>query len=194
MKKQIANIVSLSRVAGSIVLFFCKEISNLFLIVYVLCGFTDLIDGPIARKTNSTSTLGASLDTIGDVLTYLALTKILISNKLVPYWILAWIISAGGLFGACAVLTKLKFQKFYLPHTYLGKIFGGAVFVLPVAMRLMPGAIWMAVICSIASIHAIELFYIQLKSKTPEDFVPTAFHVNKQANKQLTESSTDDTV
>jgi CDP-diacylglycerol--glycerol-3-phosphate 3-phosphatidyltransferase len=53
MKKHIANIVSLSRVAGAIILFFCKDISALFLSVYVFCGFTDLIDGPIARKTDS---------------------------------------------------------------------------------------------------------------------------------------------
>lgn len=181
MKKHIANIISLSRVAGAVILFFFKEISTFFLIIYVLCGFTDLIDGPIARKTKSSSTLGASLDTIGDVLTYLALVKILIFKKSVPVFILVWIISAGILFGICAAITKRKFGKFYLPHTYLGKIFGGSVFVLPITMQFMPGAIWMSVICSIASIHAAELFYIQLKSKVAQDFVPTAFHIEKEA-------------
>lgn len=179
MKKHIANIISSSRILGAVILFFCHEISTFFLVIYVLCAFTDLIDGPIARKTNSTSTLGASLDTIGDVLTYLALTKILISKKSVPVWILVWIISAGVLFGVCAVTTKHKFGKLYLPHTYLGKIFGGSVFVLPITMQFMPGEIWMSVICSIASIHAAELFYIQLKSKTARDFVPTVFHIEK---------------
>lgn len=177
MKKQIANIVSFSRIIGAVCLFFCKEISPVFLSIYIFCGFTDLIDGPIARKTNSSSTLGASLDTIGDVLTYLALTKILISKKLVPLWIFIWIVCAGILFGICAVITKLRFKKVFLPHTYLGKIFGGSVFVLPLAMQIMPGVIWMSVICSIASIHAIELFYIQLKTKAPRDFVPSVFHL-----------------
>lgn len=159
-------------------MFFCNEISPLFLSIYIFCGFTDLIDGPIARKTNSSSTLGASLDTIGDVLTYLALAKILISKKLVPLWIFIWILSAGILFGVCAIITKSRFNKFYLPHTYLGKIFGGTVFVLPLAMQIMTNEIWMSVICSIASIHAIELFFIQLKSQTPRDFVPSVFHIS----------------
>lgn len=179
MKKHIANIVSLSRVVGAAVLFCMNSISKPFLTVYVLCGFTDLIDGPIARKTNSSSELGASLDTIGDVLTYLALTKILIKQKLVPWWILAWILSAGVLFGICAFVSKHRFKKLYLPHTWLGKIFGGSVFVLPIAMQFMPGEAWMSVICSIATIHAFELFYVQLKSKEALPFVASALHVNK---------------
>ena len=177
MKKHIANILSLSRVVGAVVLFSMKSISKSFLVIYVLCGFTDLIDGPIARKTNSSSELGATLDTIGDVLTYLALTKILIKQKEVPIWILIWIISAGILFGLCTFVSKKRFNKFYLPHTYLGKIFGGSVFVLPIMMQFMPGYVWMAVICSIATINAIELFYVQSKSSVAKPFVPSAFHV-----------------
>lgn len=179
MKKHIANIVTLSRVIGAVVLFCMKTISTSFVVVYVLCGFTDLIDGPIARKTNSSSALGASLDTIGDVLTYLALTKVLVMQRLVPWWILVWILSAGVLFGACAILSKHRFKKLYLPHTWLGKIFGASVFVLPIAMQFMPGEVWMAVICSIATVHAFELFYVQAKSKEAKPFVSSAFHVNK---------------
>lgn len=179
MKKHLANIISLSRVAGAIALFFFNDISTAFLIIYVLCGITDLIDGPIARKTNSTSPLGATLDTVGDVATYLALTKVLIIKKLVAGWILAWILSAGILFGVGALISKRRFGKLYLPHTYLGKIFGGVVFVLPLAMQFMPGYVWMSVICSIATVHAFELLYVQSKNKTAEDFVPSALHVNK---------------
>lgn len=176
--KYLANIISSSRVIGAIILFLFKDITPSFLIIYVLCAFTDLIDGPIARKTGSTSPLGATLDTVGDVMTYLALTKILITKKLVPTWILVWIISAGVLFGICSFVSLKRFGKFYLPHTWLGKIFGGSVFVLPIMMQFMPGEVWMAVICSIATVHAFELFYIQLKSDKAQSFVPTALKIN----------------
>lgn len=179
MKKHIANIVTLSRVIGAVVLFFCDEISTLFLSVYIFCGFTDLIDGPIARKTGSSSELGATLDTVGDVMTYLALTKILIMKKLVPLWIFLWILSAGIMFGCVSLVSKHRFNRLYLPHTWLGKIFGGAVFVLPVAMTIMSEKIWMSVICTIATVHAFELLYIQLRSKTALPFVNSVFHVNK---------------
>ena len=92
-------------------------------------------------------------------------------------WILIWIISAGILFGLCTFVSKKRFNKFYLPHTYLGKIFGGSVFVLPIMMQFMPGYVWMAVICSIATINSFELFYIQSISTVAKPFVPSAFHV-----------------
>ena len=179
MKKHLANIVSSSRIIGAVALFFCSSISKTFLAIYIFCGFTDLIDGPIARKTNSTSPLGASLDTVGDVATYLALTKILIMKKLVPDWILAWILSAGVVFGIGALISKKRFNKLYLPHTWLGKFFGGFVFVLPIAISLNIGTPWMAVICSVASIHSLELIYVQSKNKEAKDFVPSAFHIEK---------------
>lgn len=179
MEKHIANIVTMTRVIGATLLFTRSKIDLVFLSVYVFCGFTDLIDGPIARKLGSSSALGATLDTIGDVLTYLALTKILINNNLVPVWIIIWILCAGVLFGFCAFISKRRFNKFYLPHTYLGKIFGGSVFVLPLGMQFMPKNICMSIICTIASIHAIELFYIQLHNYKADPFVPSAFHINK---------------
>ena len=179
MKKHVANIISLSRVAGAVALFFFNSLSKAFLAIYVFCGLTDLIDGPIARKLNATSPLGATLDTVGDVATYLALTKVLIIKKSVPGWILAWILSAGVVFGIATFISKHRFNKFYLPHTYLGKIFGGAVFVLPIAMQFMPGYVWMSVICSIATVHAFELIYVQSKNKDADDFVPSALHVKK---------------
>ncbi len=185
MKKHLANIVSFSRIVGAVGLFFCNDITAVFLSVYIFCGFTDLIDGPIARKTGSTSTLGASLDTVGDVATYLALTKILIKNRLVPKYILIWILSAGVLFGGCALVSRCRFKKLYLPHTYLGKFFGFAVFILPVCMKLMSPEIWMSVICGVATIHAAELFIIQLKNEKPQDFVPWVFSLIKRTESGL---------
>ena len=180
MKKHLANIVSFSRIIGAVVLFFQNDFSTLFLSVYVFCGFTDLIDGPIARKTKSTSTIGATLDTIGDVATYLALTKILILKKMVPVWILIWILSAGVVFVGDAFISKHRFNKIYLPHTYLGKIFGGVIFVLPLAIQVVPKEIWLSVICTIASIHAFELLFIQSKNVSADDFVATAFHIKSE--------------
>ncbi len=179
MKKHLANIVSSSRIIGAFALFCLNDFTPLFLGIYVFCGFTDFIDGPIARKTKTSSTLGAALDTIGDVLTYLALVKILVIQNLIPTWAIIWL-------GACIVvgfvvafISQGRFKKFYIPHTYLGKSLGGAIFVLPIAAKIMPINIWLIVILTTMSINLIECIYIQLRSKAPEDFVATVFHVNK---------------
>ena len=181
MKKHLANIVTSSRIAGAIILFLCTEFSTLYLGVYVYCGLTDFIDGPIARKTGSASSLGAALDTIGDVLTYLSFVKILILQGLIPPWLLIWL-GVNIVFGFIAAFFALKkFGKFYLPHTYLGKGLGGFIFILPIAVHFNFGEPWMAVICTVMSIAVLEIFYIQIRNKTAKDFIPTIFHVDKKS-------------
>ncbi len=185
MKKYLANIVTSSRIVGSAILFCCNDFSTLYLCVYCYCGFTDFIDGPIARKTGSASALGAALDTIGDVLTYLSLVKILIVQKLVPGWLLIWL----GVLIVCgfgvAFLSLRKFNKFYIPHTYIGKLLGAIVFFLPLAVQIMEPQTWEFVICAFITTVLLEAAYIQLRSKEAKDFVASIFHVNKDTEKEL---------
>ncbi len=181
MKKHLANIVSSTRIVGAAVLFCLSEFSPLYLAVYCFCGFTDFIDGPIARKFGTTSALGAALDTIGDVLTYLSMVKVLLIQKQIPGWLLIWL-GINIIIGfVAAFYAQKKFHKFYLPHSYLGKSLGGIIFMLPLAMQIIDGQIWMAVICAVMSLVLAEIFYIQAKSTEPQDFVATIFHVNKPA-------------
>lgn len=179
MKKYLANIVTSSRMVGAAVLFMCNEFSPLYLGVYCFCGFTDLIDGPIARKTNSSSALGAALDTIGDVLTYLSLVKVLVVQRLIPSWLLIWLAVCIALGFGVAFYSSHKFNKFYIPHTYLGKLLGGSIFFLPLVMQVIDGQIWMAVIMINMTLNLLECFYVQYKSTEAKDFVASAFHVKK---------------
>ncbi|MDE6124297.1 MAG: CDP-alcohol phosphatidyltransferase family protein [Eubacterium sp.] len=165
MKKQLANNISSSRILCAVGLFFFSEITSLFMTIYVYCGFSDLIDGPVARKVGNVSVLGARMDTAGDVLTYFALTKILIIQQLIPFWALLWFgITLAG-FVASAVISKIRHGKFYFVHSLFGKILGGVVFILPFALKLISSSICVGIICSTASIAAIESIFIQLKSK-----------------------------
>lgn len=189
MKKHLANIISSSRIIGACALLCMTSFTPLFLVIYVICGMTDLIDGPIARKYNCTSALGAALDTIGDVLTYLSIVKVLVMQHLIPSWLLIWLFTLIALFFGVAFYALKKFGKFFLPHTYIGKGLGAMVFVLPVMMQVMDGRIWMALICSVITLHYFESFYVQIKSIEPYDFVPSAFHVKKENEKALSKST-----
>lgn len=66
MVKQTANIITGFRIVGSIFLLPLSVFTLEFYIVYLLCGLSDMIDGTIARKTDSVSELGSKLDTIAD--------------------------------------------------------------------------------------------------------------------------------
>lgn len=51
LKKQIANIITGCRIICSILMVLFSVYSTGFLIVYLLCGFSDMVDGAVARKT-----------------------------------------------------------------------------------------------------------------------------------------------
>ncbi|MCH5190973.1 MAG: CDP-alcohol phosphatidyltransferase family protein [Oscillospiraceae bacterium] len=165
MKKHIANIISISRIIAASTLFIFSEITSGFLAIYIYCGFSDLIDGPIARKLGTVSIFGAKMDTMGDVLTYLSLAKILIIQNLIPFWfyIVEGIAFVGFL--VSAIISKKKHGKFYFVHSRFGKIMGASMFILPLAIQLINERIYIGIICAISNIAAGESVYIQLKSK-----------------------------
>ena len=85
MKNQIANIITGSRILCSILILFCTVFSVWFYATYLLCGFTDMVDGTIARKTNTISEFGARLDTVADFVV-VSLIKLLPSIH-IPIWL-----------------------------------------------------------------------------------------------------------
>ena len=92
MKKQIANIITGCRIFCSILMIFFPVFSAEFYITYLICGFTDMIDGTVARKTNSISEFGAKFDTVSDLI-FIAVSLF----KLFPVihitkWLWIWIV------------------------------------------------------------------------------------------------------
>ena len=168
-RKQCANMISVARILAAISLYFFSKVSYPFVIVYVFCGLTDVLDGYLARKLNTTSTLGALLDTIGDVLTYFGFAKLLFMQHLVPLWAFLWFIAilSGNVVGG--VIAKKRFGEFYLVHSFFGRVVGGLLFVLPLMLRVTQNiennnCYCLAVLGVVGTLSAIEAIYIQLKS------------------------------
>ena len=180
LKKQLANIITGSRILGAITLFFFDSFSPAFLTIFILCAFSDAIDGPIARKTNSTSMLGNFLDTMGDFFTYIAMGKVLIVQNIVTGGLITWLV-VGVLFGICvAGYAKYKFNKFYLTHTYLSKLMGFMLFALPIVMQFTDGFVWMIIIGVGLCLNLVEILIIQIIIDEPIGNTKSVFHVKKQ--------------
>ena len=78
VKKHIANLITCCRILCSILMMFFPAFSVPFYIAYLICGLSDIADGPIARKTGSACVFGARLDTVADfVFVLVSLVKIL---------------------------------------------------------------------------------------------------------------------
>lgn len=52
MKRYIANIITSCRILFAIAMLFFELFSFGFFVMYLICAFTDMIDGTIAMKTN----------------------------------------------------------------------------------------------------------------------------------------------
>ncbi|MBO6094368.1 MAG: CDP-alcohol phosphatidyltransferase family protein, partial [Oscillospiraceae bacterium] len=61
-----ANIITFFRITAGIALFFCPMFSPAFYVLYIVAGLSDMLDGFVARKTDTVSEFGSRLDTIAD--------------------------------------------------------------------------------------------------------------------------------
>ena len=156
MKAHIANIITASRVLGSISLIFFPTFSLGFYIIYIICGFTDMIDGTIARNTNSVSNLGAKIDTVAD-LVFVTVSMIKTLPKLhIPSYFWIWIIVIG-IIKICSILWGIIYKRMFISHhTALNKITGLLMFLLPLTRSFIEQKYSIFAVCAIATFAAIQ--------------------------------------
>ena len=156
MTKHIANILTSCRILGSILLLFFPVFSLPFYILYLLCGFSDMIDGTVARKTNSASQFGSGLDTIADLVFVVAAMCKLLPALHLPRWLWIW----GGVIAimklANIVWGFVRSKKLVAYHSALNKTVGLLCFLLPLTLQLIEPTYSFAVVCIIATIAAIQ--------------------------------------
>ena len=166
MRKHIANILTGCRILGSILLLFFPAFSLEFYIIYLLCGFSDMIDGTVARKTNSTSEFGSKLDTAADLVFVVVSLLKLLPVICIPQWLWIW----GGLIAAVKIgnITwgYVSKKQFLSLHTMMNKAAGLMLFLLPLTISFVELKYSSIAVCSIATFAAIqEAVYIAAGSK-----------------------------
>ncbi len=97
---------------------------RLALLVFLLAGFTDLLDGLIARRFNQRSELGSFLDPIADKLllvsSFLVLTVGADLLVRIPLWLTVAVISRDILLVTAVIVINLSLGK----HLFLPSIYG----------------------------------------------------------------------
>ena len=132
----VPNLLSLLRLAGVplfLWLLLGPRADGWALAVLMIGGFTDWLDGKLARLLNQYSTLGALLDPAVDRLYILAALVALGARDVVPWWVVAVLVGRDLVLGACLpVLRARGYGPFRV--TYLGK---SATFLLLYAFPLL---------------------------------------------------------
>ena len=159
MKRYLANLLTGSRIFGSLLLALLPACSIPFYAVYGLCGLSDMLDGPIARRTGSAGAAGARLDTAADILfAAVSLGKLLPALQL-PAWVLIWAgaIAAIRVLGAAAGF--LRYHKLVSIHSALNKAAGLLLFLFPLTLHGTQPQASAAVVCAVATAAALQEGY-----------------------------------
>lgn len=152
----IANVITISRIVFSIMLLFIAKESNLFMLFYILCGVSDVLDGFIARIMHTESEFGAMLDSLTDLtFAVVYIVKILPSLSLLSYEYI-WIIIIAVAKIVVILLRSIKIQKLYIEHSILNKLTGLLVFVLPLSVNLINIRYSVIIVCIVAAITVID--------------------------------------
>ena len=108
------NFITLLRMIGTMGLLFLRPMSPQFLLIYLLAGITDVLDGWLARKTG----------------------------------------------------TAIKYRRFASLHTWLNKMTGAAVFLLPYILTISSGVVYSWAVCALACAASLEELVIHLCRKS----------------------------
>ena len=159
-----ADTVTTMRMAASLFLFFIPLKSIWFLVIYTFAGLTDVLDGWLARKTGRASEFGARLDSVADLLFYsVLLTRLFpVLYQMLPGVI--WYAVSGIVLVRLAsyVTAAVKYHRFASLHTWLNKLTGAAVFLLPYVLFDSNIVVYTWAVCIIAFAASAEKLAIHL--------------------------------
>ena len=151
-----ANLITGSRIALSVLLLFCIPFSPAFYALYLTAGLTDMIDGTVARKTDTVSEFGAKLDTIADIAFTAACMIIILPLIELPIWIYLWIVGIIFIKLTNVFINYIRLKKFTSVHSVINKIAGAALFFFPLSFNLINTTLSAAALCIITTAAAIH--------------------------------------
>ena len=157
-----ANIITACRIVCSAVLLFLPALSPALYIVYLIGGFTDMIDGTIARKMGTESAFGAKLDSVADFSFIMVCLLKILPVVVLPRWLWIWIMLIALIKISSVVSGVVRWGKLIGEHTILNKALGFLLFVLPFTLKVIPMEWSGGFLCIMATVAALqEGYYIR---------------------------------
>ena len=151
-----ANLITSCRILFSLLLLFFPALSPGFYGLYLAAGLSDMLDGFVARRTNSASPLGAKLDSMADIV-FLSVCLIkLLPVLALPVWLWVWVGLIALLRLVNVVSGFVRRKKLVLLHTRANKLTGALLFLLPLSLGFLNIAYTAVPLCALASFAAIQ--------------------------------------
>lgn len=163
----IPNILTLIRFALIPVFIYTFYNSTNYIIpvlVFILAGFTDVLDGYIARKFNLITKWGTILDPLADKLLQISVLFVLTDKKLIPLWIII-VVSIKELFmvigGSIIYKNKISIESKWYGKTATVLFYIAIVTVMFVGGMVGRCIITLAVIFTLYSAVQYAIEYIK---------------------------------
>ena len=153
-----ADLVTLVRVPAALGLLCTAPLSPSFLALYALGGLSDLLDGPVARRTGTAGLAGARLDSAADVVfaaaALLRLLPVLLPR--LPGWVGAAVAAIAAIRLSAYAVGAVRFRRLTALHTAANKATGLALFAAPLALPFADLRALSAGLCALAAVSAAE--------------------------------------
>ncbi len=164
---RLPNIISCSRIIFSALLLFAADNPVGFVVLYCICGLTDIVDGYLARGFDAASSLGSRLDSIGDLVFFAVWIYLFfryVKGESLPLTV-AWMMGVAVIRMANLMITKVKFGQWGMMHTIGNKTAGLALYVaLPLYVFANNAPLWsLWAIGFISAMSALEETSILLR-------------------------------
>lgn len=151
-----ANLITSLRIICSIALLFCSPLSASFYALYITAGITDMIDGTVARKTNTVSEFGSKLDTFADFVFVIVCLIKLLPTLNVETWMYIWI-AVIAVIKVINIVSGYAIQKKLVAvHSVMNKVTGALLFVLPLTLPFINLKYSALVVCFVATFAAVQ--------------------------------------
>lgn len=155
MRNMIANGITVSRMAFSLLLLAFSPRSGIFAAFYLLCGVTDVLDGAIARKLHTESKKGAVLDSLADLLFAVVYTVKILPSLAVPIWIWIWTALIAVIKITGILLKSKKEHRLFIAHSFGNRLTGVLLFFLPLSACIADVKFGATLVCAVATAVAI---------------------------------------
>lgn len=147
-----ANIITGFRVFLSFLLLFCQPLSTIFYFLYLIAGVTDMIDGRVARKTNTACKFGSKFDSAADFLFVIVCFIRLLPILDIPIWIYIWTVLIAAIRIIDIILKTVIYKKPEAVHTTADKFCGFMLFILPFTLKHVDAKYSAPIVCAFAMI------------------------------------------
>ena len=177
----IPNILSFLRIIFSFGIYFIREKTYIFFTMVLIIGFTDFLDGYIARKYNKQTIIGSWLDSIADFVFYISfvLYSIIFEKEVIIQ--LKYFVGIIILIKISSIIICLsKYKKLGFLHTIGNKITGMIIFIGLCIFLLFKIAIIIKIGLYISIIFSLEELLINIFGNKYNENVKGIYEIIKK--------------